>query len=345
MNTPLFSLEHMTEIYQPEQDWLFEKLLWKLQSQKHLVLSAVQGWGIQDYINELRFQLAEKNADMHTCLIDIRPAHSSNSFLDLFASSLMHQFPDETSGMEIDKCSMSILKIPERIARKYKIKIALFFANAHLFHRFRDYSPFLRHLKTKLRNQRNCVFCFYGTSSPFFRDLFNSPGPLSGFGQVFQLQHNPMKHRSASVRKLFQDHKKRIGYSASVKMSNMVDNNPFYLRLMAWHALLLTQNTCTAAIVERSINNLIHHYDHRFNLIVENLTAKQISILNALVEGNQKLFSESVREKYQLGSTSNIVRLKSSLENKGIIQCRRTEITFSDPVFREWLRRRYFIKS
>ena len=79
-------------------------------------------------------------------------------------------------------------------------------------------------------------------------------------------------------------------------------------------------------------------------MIIEGLTEKQIRFLKALVEGNQRLYSEAARERYHLGSSGNITRLKSSLENRLIIKCNRVEIVFTDPIFREWLQRRYFSK-
>ena len=86
MSTPILSLEHMDSVSSTEQDWLFEKLLWKLKSYEHIFLTADPGWGILEYANELRFQLAEKNPEIHTCFMDIRPAHSSTSFLELFCT-------------------------------------------------------------------------------------------------------------------------------------------------------------------------------------------------------------------------------------------------------------------
>ncbi len=87
---------------------------------------------------------------------------------------------------------------------------------------------------------------------------------------------------------------------------------------------------------------IIHHFNYRFNRIVESLTPKQISFLKALVEGNQKLYSKATRDEYQLGSTSNSARIKQSLEIKEIISTVNMESVFTDPIFREWLRRHYF---
>jgi len=125
-------------------------------------------------------------------------------------------------------------------------------------------------------------------------------------------------------------------------MSYVVNNHPFYLKLLAWHALIRTSNTCTTNIVEKALKDLIHHFDYLFYKIVESLTPKQLSFLKALVEGNQRLYSKTTRDEYQLGSTSNIARIKQSLERKEIIHTRNMETVFTDPIFREWLRRHYF---
>ncbi len=125
----------------------------------------------------------------------------------------------------------------------------------------------------------------------------------------------------------------------------MVDNHPFYLKLLLWHAVIRTRYTCTTAIVEKALLDLIHHFDYLFYKNVESLTPKQLSFLKALSEGNQKLYSKATRNEYQLGSTSNIVRIEQSLEKKEIIGTGNRDSIFTDPIFREWLRRRYFCRG
>ena len=341
MTTPFLSFEQMDAVCKIEQDWLFEKLLGKLNAHRRLILFADQSWDLQEYVSELGFQLSEKNPDIHICSMDIRPAHSPTSFLELFMAALTHRFPEVTSSMEIDTSSMDTLRLPALNAQRKKIRVAVFLANSHLLHRFKDPIPFLRTLKLKLKNQKNCVFCLYGINTPYFRDLVKDPGPLSGLGQQFELRHNPVKHRSASIRKLFHDCDKNIGYDTSAYMAYVVDNHPFYLKLLAWHSLIRTRNTCTTAMVEEALNDLIHHFYHRFYKIAESLTPKQLRFLKALVEGNQKLYSKATRDEYQLGTISNIARIKQSLERKEIISAVGMESIFTDPIFREWLRMHY----
>ena len=345
MTTSFITLEQMDVLYKIEQDWLFEKLLGKLNSHRHLILSAAQDWGLQEYVKELGFQLAEKHPDIHVCYMDMKPVNSLNSFLELLIATLSHKFPEVISRMDVDISNMDTLKLPALIAQRKNVRIALFLANSHLFRRFRDPIAFLRNLKLKLKNQKNCIFCLYGKNNPDFRDMVQYPGPLSGLGQLFELKHNPLNHRSASIRKFFHDHDKSIGYNTSMQMSFMVDNHPFYLKLLAWHAFFRTHHSCTINIIENAMNDLIHHFDHHFIRIAESLTPKQLSFLKAMIEGNQKLYSKSTQNEYHLGSTGHIARIKQSLEKKEIIGTRGRDIIFIDPIFKEWLRKSYFGKD
>ena len=335
----------MAADFKIERDWLFENLLGKLNSHTHLVLTADQGWGIKEYVNELGFHLTERNPDIQSCYIDMKSTHSSASFLDLFVAALANRFPEEAASIKISSQSIDSLKLPSIIAQRKNIRIAVFLANSHLLHRFRDSIPFLRTMKLKLKNQKKCIFCFYGDIHTNFRDLIRYPGPLSGLGHIYELRHNPTNHRSASIRKLFHDHNKSISYQTSVELSYAVDNHPFYLKLLTWHALIKTSHSCTTDIIQEAINDLIFHYDHQFNMVLESLTQKQISFLKAMAEGKQRLYSQATRKKYRLGSSSNVARIKHSLEKKNFINDVKLTSDFSDPIFKQWLRKRYFNRS
>lgn len=342
MTISYFSFEQLYKEYKIEQEWLFHKHLRTLDIQRNLILLAEQGFGIQEYVHELGFQLEEKNPDIQICYMDISPVRSSSSFQELFAEELSQKFPEVISRLENENSRIDTLNLPALIAKRKKSRIAIFLANAHLFHRFKDPVPFLMTLKLKLRNQKNCVFCLYGNNTPYFRDLVRYPGPLCGFGQLFHLRHTPLNDRSTSIRKLFHDHHKKIGYTTSVYLAHMVNNHPFYLKLLAWHALIRTQHTCTYALIEKALTDLILHYDFSFHKIIEDLTLKQIRFLKAIMGENQKIYSQAIRDEYQLGSTSNVARIKLSLEKREIIYTGKSYIEFVDPIFREWLRRQYF---
>jgi hypothetical protein len=104
--------------------------------------------------------------------------------------------------------------------------------------------------------------------------------------------------------------------------------------------------------VDKALNDLILHFEHHFRRTVEGLTIKQLSFLRARVEVGYKLCSEAILKTYQLGSSSNVARIKQSLKNMEIIDTGnhdtgnhdtgKHDTVFIDPVFREWLKIHYF---
>ena len=122
----------------------------------------------------------------------------------------------------------------------------------------------------------------------------------------------------------------------------MVKNHPTYLKILVWHAFIRTQNTCTISIAERAMNEMIFHYNFHFFKMIEQLTPNHISFLKALLEGNQQLYSKETREKYQLGSSSNVAKIKRGLQLKEILNAGNRDIEIADPIFQLWLQRHYF---
>lgn len=342
MTQSFLPFEHVARLHAVEQDWLFEKFLIKLNSHRHLLLTADPHWGVQEYVKELGFQLEEKHRDIQICSVDVRLAQSSAEFLHLFHTTLCNKFEELKLMEEVKPGSVASLRLPSVIARKERTRLAVFLSNSHLFHRFGDADFFLRTLRRSFKSQKSCIFCLHGNDTLHFRKLVRAPGPLSGLGQLFELRHNPTVHRSASIRKLFHDNDKKINYRTSIQISYAVDNHPYYLKLLAWHALIRTRNLCTLKIVDEAMSDLLLHFEDHFQKIVERLTPKQLSFLKALLEQGSRLCSESVLKDYQLGSSGNVARIKLSLKNKEIINTVGRDIVFTDPLFRKWLQVRYF---
>ena len=73
---------------------------------------------------------------------------------------------------------------------------------------------------------------------------------------------------------------------------------------------------------------------------IDGLTAYQLNFLHAIADG---LTSEFTRKEnlhhYQLGTSANIKRLKTALENKELIDISGKTVSFNDPVFKLWFRK------
>lgn len=79
-----------------------------------------------------------------------------------------------------------------------------------------------------------------------------------------------------------------------------------------------------------------------FMQMVEPLSAYQMNFLRAVASGHHDGFNEQeIRNGFNLGSPSNIVRLKNALTEKDIIYVEMKKTYFSDPVFKIWFSKRF----
>ena len=75
---------------------------------------------------------------------------------------------------------------------------------------------------------------------------------------------------------------------------------------------------------------------------VEPLTTYQMNLLRAVVSGIHSGFSEkAVRSQFDLGSPSNIARLRQALIEKDLIYSELKQLYITDPVFSLWFKKRF----
>ena len=72
----------------------------------------------------------------------------------------------------------------------------------------------------------------------------------------------------------------------------------------------------------------------------ENMSATQLNFLKAVASGERKnLTSVEILQKYRLGTSANVVKIKKHLLNAEIIDIRNKEAYFIDPVYELWFRK------
>ena len=86
-----------------------------------------------------------------------------------------------------------------------------------------------------------------------------------------------------------------------------------------------------------SITDLFHQNSMLYYRYVEGLSSYQINFLRAVADGINSEFTKSaVLQKYNLGTSANVKRLKDALEKRELIDISGRIVTFNDPVFKLW---------
>jgi hypothetical protein len=73
---------------------------------------------------------------------------------------------------------------------------------------------------------------------------------------------------------------------------------------------------------------------------IEELSGYQINFLRAIAENvNSEFTKNEILQKYHLGTSANVKRLKDALEKKELIDISGKIVSFNDPVFKLWFQK------
>ncbi len=91
-----------------------------------------------------------------------------------------------------------------------------------------------------------------------------------------------------------------------------------------------------------SYESLVLQMSLLFQNQTDRLSNTQVSFLEAILHGEEQLNSQRVMNKYNLGTSGNIMKIKKALTEKEIIDIDCDKINFIDPLYQGWLFKYYF---
>lgn len=106
---------------------------------------------------------------------------------------------------------------------------------------------------------------------------------------------------------------------------------------LSYSVLLLSEREVDEDSFAQAVEDLLAQNNNVFIEQTQSLTTYQLNFLRAVMDGITTGFGEAeVREKYNLGSPSNITRLKNSMV---VVELTADGIILGDPVLKLWLKR------
>jgi hypothetical protein len=99
--------------------------------------------------------------------------------------------------------------------------------------------------------------------------------------------------------------------------------------------------TATIELLPLAIKELISTNEALYMQQIEPLTGYQMNLLRAIVSGIHSGYNEKkARSQFDLGSPSNLVRLRDALVERDLIYSEMRQLYITDPVFALWFRQR-----
>lgn len=304
--------------------------------------------------------------------MDIYDCRSEYDFYNRFASSLLRQTATRTEqivenikkflvrltpkigfSMEpLSEISLSlgitpqnyqpeeILQLPEIIAGEQGIHIIVCIDEFQQIGELSDSLTVQKRLRGIWQHQRNVSYCLFGSKKHLMTKLFqNRKMPFYQFGEMMYLGKIPTEEWVNFICSRFESQGKHISKDLAQKICNTVENHSSYVQQLAWNVLAETDHETTEQDFERGVEALLAQCSGLFEQHIQGLTSYQLNFIRAICNGVHSDFgSKAILEEYNLGTKSNIVRIKNALLDRELIEIEKNGIYLEDPVFKLWMK-------
>lgn len=284
--------------------------------------------------SELWFEEAKEFLYRLTPKISFSPEPNSDFSISLGITPKTHT-PEE------------VLQMAETIAIKRKKRIVICIDEFQQIGEISNSKQIQARLRTVWQHQKHVSYCLFGSKHHLMSTIFlHRSMPFFQFGDTISLNKIATEDWVKYIVSHFADGKRTINHALAEEICKFTENYSAYVQQLAWLVFTLKEEgeTVTEDDVKQAENDLLATNDILFMQMIEPLSEFQLNFLRAIASGIKKDFGLSeVREEYNLGSYSNITRLKTALLERDLIEKQNTELVITDPIFAKWLKRKIML--
>ena len=284
--------------------------------------------------HELWFEEAKEFLYRLTPKISFSPEPNSDFSISLGITPKTHT-PEE------------VLQMAETIAIKRKKRIVICIDEFQQIGEMSNSKQIQARLRTVWQHQKHVSYCLFGSKHHLMSTIFlHRSMPFFQFGDTISLNKIATENWVEYIVSHFADGKRTISHALAKEICKFTENYSAYVQQLAWLVFTLKEEgeTVTENDVKQAENDLLATNDILFMQMIEPLSEFQLNFLRAIALGIKKDFGLSeVREEYNLGSYSNITRLKTALLERDLIEKQETEWVITDPIFAKWLKQKIML--
>lgn len=235
-----------------------------------------------------------------------------------------------------------ILQLPEIIAQEQGVHLVVCIDEFQQIGEFSNSLSVQKRLRGVWQHQRNVSYCLFGSKKHLMTKLFqNRKMPFYQFGETMFLDKIPTADWIAYICSRFEKQGKHISEALAQKICETVENNSSYVQQLAWNVFAETDKEATMEDFENGVQALMAQCSGLFEQQTQGLTSYQLNFIRALCDGVHTDFgSRAVLENYNLGTKSNISRIKTALRDRELIDITKEGVFLEDPIFKMWIKGR-----
>lgn len=351
-----------------------EKLKKNLISGINTIIISPRRWGKSSLVAKTIQEINKENLNYKTVKIDLFSANSEQEFLEIFAREVIKAGsekweewvndarqifknivpkisigiqPDSDFSLSFDweetqKHALEILNLAEILAEKKGVKFVICIDEFQNLAQYPHYEALEKKMRSVWQQQKNVVYCLYGSKRHMMTDIFNKPSkPFYRFGDLFLLQKIKQEKWIKFIIENFQKTKKEISENQAKNIAKLMKNHSWYVQQFSYYIWSETNQIVSDEIFQNALERLIQSNTPLFQQIVEELSITQINLIKAIVKGEKQLSAKATLDKYQLGTSANVIKNKKILLQKDLIHKENGLYELLDPVFELWVKKTY----
>lgn len=231
-----------------------------------------------------------------------------------------------------------ILNLPERIAQKRGIRIVVCIDEFQQIGEMPQSLTVQKTIRSVWQHHRHTSYCLFGSKQHLMSELFYSRKmPFYQFGDMFFLKKIPTEKWVPFIVSRFQKVGKQISEELAGRICTAVDNYSAYVQQLAWNVMVVSGETVDAQAVTQGIRATLDQVVPLFIEQTSPLSTYQLNFIRAICQGHHDDFGKAeVTSMFNLGTRSNLPKLKKALIEREIIEVTETGCYIADPLFKLW---------
>lgn len=352
-----------------------DRLITNFESAINTTLISPRRWGKSSLVLRAAEEVTKKNKHIKACFVDVFDSRSEEQFYQSFAKEVLKatsgrieeigEFAKKFLSKMIPKISFSpdnmqdisltldwqeikrdpseVLDLGEKIAKEKGIKLIICLDEFQGLADYKNSKAFQKRLRSRWQKHQNVSYCLYGSKRHMMMDIFTRQSmPFYKFGDLMFLEKIAKEDWVPFIQDQFVKTKKKIGAEEAGLIADLVECHPYYVQQLAQLSWLRTKTSCKKSVIIEAHDSLMMQLSLLFQNMTSDLSITQLNFLKALVSGETKLSSKDVLAKYEIGTSANISRIKKALANKELLDLFANKVTFTDPVYKAWLKSYHF---
>jgi hypothetical protein len=336
------------------------------------VLISPRRWGKSSLVLHTALAVQRKNKDIRFCFIDLFNIRTEEEFYEMYAKELikvsagkweeriagvrkffknlipklsipvdpMHDLSISFEWKQLKKNPDEVIDLAENICRIKKIRIIVCIDEFQNISNFENPLAFQKKLRTHWQKHSKATYCIYGSKQQMMATIFENPSmPFYKFGDVTFLRKINAGHWIPYIVKRFKETGKVINEEHAGQIASLTENHPYFVQQLAHEVWIATHKKCKPETITIAVESLLNRLSLLYQRETDQLSNTQVNFLKALCNDESRFTTADVLQRYRLGSSANVSKIKRALEQKEVIDTMGPAIQFSDPIYRIWFKK------